>query len=100
MLVNYATILYTPKDVQIYADFYRRNTTNGRSTHWFTQYLDNDWYKLPVVVNISKSGYPNHQGVYEYSEDPLAIYSRYFSDTPLIPLEALLNPDDYPEYYI
>lgn len=100
MLVNYATILYTTEDVNSYMQF-RNFDPDSIDSQWIKQYLKgSSFYQLPVVLSISESGYPDHQGITTECPTTEYIYNRYFSEFTLIPLEALLQPANYPEYYI
>lgn len=100
MLVNYAVILHTRQDIQNYLKYFLTAYPH-RPSGAISQYLDDySSYKYPLIVGIDLDGFAHHQGITTLTPTVDSIYQRHYSSYPLIPLQALLEPNNYPEYYI
>ena len=80
--------------------------------HWIDQYSEPDPYRsLPALMGYHSPLHCTHQPIYEKPDDLYRSYATtqrtveslledYFSDLPFIPFHALMNPSNYPEFYV
>ncbi len=93
------TILNTKEDVKEYSKYHNEKFNYAP----LKSYL-NDKYELPTVLNIEKDGeICGHQGAYEDDNGNYIYFEEVLEEVKnkkFIPFQAILNPEDYPEYFI
>jgi hypothetical protein len=104
-ILPYPYVIYidNKKDLLAYHE-YIKNTQDYELTNdkvlWIMQYIEHsiaDLTTLPAFLGEQHKGRAAHCSITQ-SKD--AIYDMYFNGYLEVPIDALLCPEQYPEYYI
>ena len=102
---SFITYVETEEELELLARWYKGYYSRSRdelinpsgSATWITQYASSKHTNLPAWIGLDRRS-PTHNDVNSRGKD--ALYRKYFRNLPIISVEALCDPDKYPEFYI
>lgn len=100
MLSNTITLISNTEELDQYIDKYTERYSEY-PINWLTQYKNDKYYPLPAWIGLKGTSEIltiAHASI--RSSDATTIYNKYFTDLQQLPIEAIIHPENYPEYYI
>ena len=93
----YATLIETVDQLMLYHDYVRAHSPKGTNLQWITQYAGQRAPAggLPALLGQLSPIRTQHNPLRGTVKET---YDKFFADSLLLPLDALLHPKKYPEY--